>query len=101
MKHNPAEYLRFDPFEGDMDVDIRCQTVKLVTVRKRHECWMGPACFPERPHFIEPGQQARFEQAIVDGEWGRYYVCIPCMDEWLDEVIGTNEQDLEMPHGRE
>lgn len=81
-----ADYLQYDPFEGDRDVDIRCRTVKLVTVRKQQKCHGLDAKF--HGHEIKVGQRARHEQAIVDGEWGRYYVCLDCMDKWLKREGG-------------
>lgn len=86
MKHNADDYLNYDPFEGDMDADIRCRTVKLVRTRAPHDCatWL-------EPHTIEPGTMARFDKAFVDGShWGSYYTCTACMDQWLDEVIGLD-----------
>lgn len=76
-------YLRFDPFDGERDVDIRCRKVRIVTTRKPHKCYP-----PEgKMHPIKSGQRARYETAIVDGEWGSYYTCIACMDLWL---VGLN-----------
>lgn len=86
MKYPAQDYIRWDPFEGDMDVDIRCRSVKLVRVRKHHQCHLSlNEATP--PHNIEPGQLARHEKAFVDGShWGSYYACIPCMDAWFDEL---------------
>jgi hypothetical protein len=37
-------------------------------------------------HEIEIGDAARFEKALVDGDYfGRYYMCIPCLEKELDE----------------
>ena len=68
--------------QGERDVDIRCRKVSLVTVRKRQPCF---GLSQAGKHSIEPGDTARFEKAIVDGEWGSYYVCITCMNKWLIE----------------
>jgi hypothetical protein len=73
-------YVRFNPFADDRDVDIRCRTVKMVTTRKEQSCF-SPST--GKQHKIPPGTRARFEAAIVDGEWGRFYVCVKCMDEWF------------------
>lgn len=81
---NDAAYIRFDPGAGDMDVDIKCQEVRIVTVRKPQPCWLGMS--PDRAnHNIEPGQRARFEKAIVDGDWRSYYCCLPCIEKELTE----------------
>ncbi len=85
LKHSDDDYLRFDPFEGDRDVDIRMRTVKLVRVRKSHRCQLSIGT--DKAHDIAIGELARHERAFVDGDfWGGYYVCIPCMDRFLDEV---------------
>ena len=81
-----ADYLRYDPFDGERDVDVRCRTVKLVKVRKQQKC--HGLDYESNGHPINPGERARYEQAIVDGKWGRYYVCIGCMTKWLTEECG-------------
>lgn len=75
------DYLRFDPFEGERDVDIRCKSVKLVAVRNPQKCHGLDA--ESHGHAINPGERARYEKAIVDGKWGSCYVCLGCMDKWL------------------
>ena len=80
------DYLRYDPFEGDRDLDIRCRTVKLVYVRKLQRCHGLDA--KTHGHPIYAGDRARYEQAIVEGKWGRFYVCIDCMKKWLTESCG-------------
>ncbi len=82
MKYSKDLYIGFDPFDGDRDVSIRNKTVKLVKVRKPHEC-LG-----EREHTINNGEMARCESAIVDEKWASFYVCIPCMDKWIKEIYG-------------
>lgn len=76
-------YLSFDPFEGDRDVDIRNKTVRIVKTRKPHPC---VTVLSQEQHTIEPGSRARYEKAIVDGRWCSYYVCIDCMNRWLDDL---------------
>ena len=82
--NSDADYLRYDPFDGDRDVDIRCRTVKIVTVRKAQKC--HGLNYQTHGHVIQVSERARYEQAIVDGEWGRYYVCLACMDKWLADL---------------
>lgn len=75
-------YLRCDPFQGgDRDVKIKARTVKIVTIRKPQLCF-DPA--NGKPHDIQPGTRARYEHALVDGEWGSYYTCLACMDKWME-----------------
>lgn len=75
------DYLAWDPFEGgDRDVKITLRTVKIVITRKPQKCFN-----PEdgQPHDIPAGTRARYEHALVDGEWGNYYTCLECMFKWL------------------
>lgn len=85
-------YILYDPCEGDRDVDIRMQKVSMVTVRKPHPCHAGLA-FGATPHDIQPGERARRDSALVEGEWGCYYECIPCMDKWLRDECGLSPED--------
>lgn len=78
------DYLRYDPFDGDRDVPVRARTRKIVTTRKAQKCHGLDR--ETHGHAIKAGERARYEQAIVDGTWGRYYVCIGCMDKWLNQV---------------
>ncbi len=92
MKYEADEYLRWDPFEGD-ESEIRCRTVKLAKVRKEHPCFIGANPCGGDNHTIKPGEMARVESALVDGSfWGRSYVCVPCMDKFIDECHGEAEE---------
>lgn len=84
MKYTDEQYLAFDPFDGDRDVDVRNQTTKMVTTKKDHNC-TSPDCGERVTHVIPKGSRCRFESAVVDGEWCRYYVCTDCMDRFLGE----------------
>lgn len=81
MTRTDDDYLRYNPFDGDRDVDIRARKVKLVTTRKAQRCYGSDG----KMHDIPAGTRARHESAVVDGEWGSYYVCVACMDKWLEE----------------
>ena len=76
-------YLWYDPFEGERDVKIVNRTVKIVTTAKPHKC--SNPTNGGKPHSIKAGTRARHEHALVDGEWGSYYVCLKCMNEWIKE----------------
>ena len=84
MVPRDIDYLQYNPFEGERDVHARCQTVKLVTVRKPQKC--HGLNEKDHGHVIKTGERARYEKAIVDGEWGRYYVCLTCMDKWFSDL---------------
>jgi hypothetical protein len=84
------EYLNRDPFDGERDVDIRCRSVTIATTRKPQQCYGTDG----KMHDMPVGTRVRRERAIVDGKWGTYYVCIPCMDRWLRDMCGLH------PHPR-
>ncbi|AOJ07608.1 hypothetical protein [Burkholderia mayonis] len=92
MKYDEAEYVRWDPFEGD-EAEIHCRTVKLIKVRKPHPCFIGANPVGGDGHVIQVGDTARVETALIDRSfWGRSYVCIPCMDKWFDEINGEGDE---------
>lgn len=86
MKYKPEDYLNEPWFQGD-ESDVRCQTIKFVKVRKEHQCWLSLGMNQE-PHNVKKGNYAYYEKALVDGEFGSYYMCTDCMDKWLDEFYG-------------
>jgi hypothetical protein len=79
LVYGEADFLRWDPFEGDRDVDIRARTVKIVTTRHTQQCHSADA---DHVHEIPPGTRARCECAIVDGRWASCYTCTECMIRW-------------------
>lgn len=81
-QYTEQDYTAFDMFDGDRDVYVRCRTIKLVAARKRYACFGGECPGRER-HDIQPGEVHRLERAIVDGEWGQWRICIPCMGRWF------------------
>lgn len=78
------EYINFDPCAGDRDVNIEIQDVRIVKCRARHHCY-GSYFGECKEHFIEVGERARYEHAFVDGHWGSFHVCLPCIDKYLDQ----------------
>jgi hypothetical protein len=92
LKYPEEDYVNHNPFFGE-EGDMACRNAKLVKVRKEHGCLFGEN--GDR-HKIQPGERARYETALVDGSyWGRYYICIPCMDKIFADLFGdeTDEQD--------
>ena len=81
-KLTDEDYLDFDPFEGDRDVDVRNKVVRIVTTRMPHQC-MDPNT--GKLHEIPPKTRARHEKAIVDGDWCSYYTCLSCITKWLHD----------------
>lgn len=81
MKHSKDVYENFDPCDGDMDIDVRCQTRKVVKTRSPHVC-----NFNAEPHAIEVGSMALIDEAIYEGKWQSQYFCTDCIDKWLAEI---------------
>jgi len=69
-----SEYLRMDPFYGDMDT-IECRRVSIVTTRAVHRCIAS-----DQGHEIPMGSRAWCERAKVDGRFQSFYCCLPCLD---------------------
>lgn len=84
MKQRPdSAYLKTEFFE-DRDTEIRQRERRIVTTRKPHRCAYADVI--GKPHDIQPGCRALYERAIVEGQWGAWYACLPCLDEWLNEI---------------
>lgn len=94
MKYTEEDYLNEPWFEGE-ESEVACQTIKFVKVRKEHQCWLslGNERHGVEPHNVKKGNYAYYEKALVDGEWGSYYMCTDCMDKWLDEVNYVEEDE--------
>ena len=85
MKYPKELYLKYDPFVDRCE--ILYHKVKIVKTRTEHECMLANLFLDGPPHNIPPGQMARIDEAMVEGEWGRYYSCIPCLEKWLEEQL--------------
>ena len=77
MKYSEEDYLDYDVGAGDRDVDIRYQSTKLVKTRKPHLCVLCDTEIPSKTKMLR-------DKAIVEGEWGSCYMCIPCLDKELE-----------------
>ncbi|MFC5551783.1 hypothetical protein [Massilia aerilata] len=85
LAYSKQDYLELDLFTGE-EANITCRTVKLVKTRKPHACYFGQN---GDGHSTAPGDLARHEKALVDGDyWGSYYLCIRCMDRELADLRG-------------
>lgn len=80
-----ARYFNRD-FFLDRDVEIRVLTKRMVTTRKRQTCALGQ--LTRRHKYIKPGTRALYERAVVDGEIGACWCCVPCMDAQIAETDG-------------
>lgn len=86
MKYGEADYLNSGFYDGDMDVVIDNYKSKIVKCRRPHQCNGGCGTV------IKPGDMAMLETGFEDGEPVTSHTCIPCLDKWLDETIGKQEE---------
>ena len=83
MKY-PKEFYIGSGFYSEED-EITCYKEKIVTCRKQHKC---SGC----QKVIEPSEQAVNETGFLDGMPVSSYICLPCIEKWLEESGG-----VEMP----
>jgi hypothetical protein len=80
-KYADSVYLEANPFGGDRDVNIRCQSERIVTTRKRQFCNL---CSKTK----RAGTRMFYEHAMVDGQWESNYACLPCLEKMcVDELV--------------
>lgn len=100
MKYPQELYLKYDPFVDECE--ILYHKARIVKTRTEHECMLAHLFYDVTPHNIPSGQLARLDTAMVEGEWGRYYSCIPCIEKWLEEQpFGLLEDELRAVAGKE
>ena len=84
-EQSESRYIEFNPFADDRDVHIECRKVALVTTRKPHWCAASVLVPPAyKEHNIPAGQRAWKESAKVEGDFGTYYCCLPCLDRLME-----------------
>lgn len=83
QKYADSEYLETQFFE-DRDLEIRGAVRAIVTTRSVHRCSYADVL--QKPHEIPSGTRALTEWAVVEGVPGRWWACLSCLDEWLDEI---------------
>ena len=91
MKY-PKELYTGSGFYGG-DEEIENYTEKVVKCRKNHKC-------SECQNVIQVGEEAVFESGFMDGHPVSNYICLRCIEEWLEEsgqveVMGRNENQHE------
>lgn len=74
-----TDYINIDPFAGD-ESEVKCRTVKVRVARKDHQCY---GLTGQMDHKIQRGDRYRYERALVDGKWGEFRMCLPCLDRFL------------------
>lgn len=89
MKYPEEMYLDSQIFAGDMDGSESNFSEKIVKIRKPHKC-----CVCEKE--IKPGNKVLMQKAIADGMgWCSCYICLPCVEHWLEESGQVNMEDEE------
>lgn len=60
------------------------------TITHNNEVWQGGAKLASATSYAIANEIAN---ALNDRSfWGHYYVCLPCMDKWLDNALGDAEE---------
>lgn len=83
-------------FGGPDESEIRCQTVKVIKVRAAHRCMCPALEHGQQPHEVMPGERAVRDKALVDGEWGACYVCLPCLESWWKHIARVEDDKGEI-----
>ena len=90
MKYPEQMYIDSQIFAGDLDGSESNFSEKIVKIRKPHEC-----CVCEKE--IQKGEKMLMQRAIIDGMgWCRCYICLPCIEKWLEESGQVGEEDGKM-----
>ena len=85
-KYPIEDYINYEMPSEDMDTDIRLYKSHVVKTRYPHKC-----CYCGAD--IKKGDDALYCTAIVDGEFGRCYYCIDCVDDQKDFEEGKIDSD--------
>lgn len=79
MKYPREMYIDSQIFSGDREGSESNFSEKIVKTRKQHKC-----CFCGKE--IDSGNDMVMQSAIIDGKgWRNCYICLPCIEEWLEE----------------
>lgn len=90
MKYKKELYIGSQIFSGDMDGSESNFSEKIVKTRKPHECCV---CGKE----FTKGTEIVMQSAVIEGEgWRNCYICLPCIEEWLEEIGRVGVEDFEM-----
>ena len=87
MKYPEEMYIGSQIFAGDMDGSENNFTEKVVKSRKSHKC-----CVCEKE--FSKGEKMLMQRAIVeDMGWRSCYICLPCVEKWLEESGQVDGKD--------
>ena len=89
MKYPEEMYMDSQIFAGDMDGSESNFEEKIVKTRKPHKCCVCEKKFPK-------GEKMLMQRAIVeDMGWCSCYICLPCIEQWLEESGRVDVEDDE------
>ena len=93
MKYRKEVYLDCGFFGTDMETTMVSEEEKIVKVKREHSCTGG---FGHNCQKIIPkGEYALRNTALFsDVGYKSCYVCLPCIEEWLEESGQVTEKDL-------
>ena len=87
MKYEKELYIDSQIFAGDMDGSESNFSEKIVKTRKPHECCVCGKKVPKSTKMV-------MQSTIIDGEgWRSCYICLPCIEEWLEEIGRVDAED--------
>lgn len=79
MKYPEEMYIDSQIFSGDIDSSESNFTEKVVKIRKSHKCCV---CGKE----VQKGEKMLMQKAVIqDMGWCSCYICLPCVEQWLEE----------------
>lgn len=73
-----SEELYVDSGFYGLDEDLKCHKEKVVKCRKEHKC-------VNCGKVIKAGEHALYENGFYSGEPVSAYICLSCIEEWLEE----------------
>lgn len=89
MKYPEEMYIDSQIFAGDMDGSESNFEEKIVKTRKSHKCCVCEMEFSN-------GEKMLMQRAIVeDMGWCSCYICLPCIEQWLEESGQVDVEDDE------
>ena len=89
LKYSKDLYIGSGFFGGDMDCEYTNESEKLVKCRKPHKC---VNCQKQ----ISIGDYAVAEKVLLRWEgWKSCYICVQCIEEWLEESGQAESEDKE------
>lgn len=88
MKYPIDKYIDSQIFSMDLDGSESNFSEKVVKIRKPHNC-----CVCDK--VVDKGHQMVKQNCILaDVGWSTCYICLPCIENWLEESGQVTDADL-------